>query len=100
MLEPAELRALAAVDPGLGAASSTVFGCAGMRSILRFSLGTQKLWMTSAVLPTTRTRTPAGMWMSFAVTAGVPSYRASQNHWWPTMWIVRSVELGAGPPSS
>ena len=49
-----------------------MFRCPGMRSILRFSRGAQKLWMTSAVLATTSTRTPAGMWMSLAVTARVP----------------------------
>jgi len=44
----------------------------GMRSILRFSSGTQKLWMTSLVVPMTLTRVFTGMWISFAVTACVP----------------------------
>jgi hypothetical protein len=41
-------------------------------SILRFSRGTQKLWITSPVRATTFTGVPAGMWISFAVTASVP----------------------------
>ncbi len=41
-------------------------------SILRFRRGTQKLWITSTVVARTSTGVPAGMWISFAVTAAVP----------------------------
>ncbi len=50
-------------------------------SIFRFSSGTQKLWMTSAVVATRLTRVSTGMWISFAVTAFVPGYRNDQYHW-------------------
>ena len=67
-----------------------------MKSIFRFSSGTQKLWITSAVVPTTFTRVRVGMWISFAVTAFVPGYRTSQNHWRPTTSIVICVLFGLG----
>ena len=38
-------------------------------SILRASPGTQKLWITSALVATRFTRVRTGMWISFAVTA-------------------------------
>ena len=43
-----------------------------MRSTFRFSSGTQKLWITSALVPARFTRVRVGMWISFAVTAFVP----------------------------
>ena len=40
-----------------------------MRSIFGPSCGTQRLWITSADVSEMLTRCPAGMWISFAVTA-------------------------------
>ena len=55
------------------ASSSIRFARPGIMSILRLRRGTQKLWMTSAVVARRRPRgVPAGMWISFAVTAAVP----------------------------
>ena len=73
VLEAAELRALAAVDARPGRRSSRMrFSRPGIMSIFRFSSGTQKLWITSAVVATTSTRVSTGMWISFAVTTPVP----------------------------
>jgi hypothetical protein len=58
--------------PGREAYNSTRFWRPGIMSILRLRAGTQKLWITSAVVATTFTRVSAGMWISLAVTASVP----------------------------
>ena len=52
----------------------------GIRSILRFSSGTQRLWITSAVVPTTPTFVRTGMCSSFAVELALSPYLISQNH--------------------
>jgi len=38
-----------------------------MTSILRFSRGTQRLWITSSLVTRISTGTPTGMWISFDV---------------------------------
>ena len=55
--------------PVRSAWSVTRFVRPGIRSIFRFSSGTQKLWITSPVVPTTFTFVFTGMCSSFAVTA-------------------------------
>ena len=73
VLQAAELGALAAVAAGrVGVELDRVRAGPGIVSIFRFSSGTQKLWMTSAVRTSTRTGVRTGMWISFAVTARVP----------------------------
>ncbi len=42
------------------------------RSVLGMSFGTQKLWLTSAVVSRTCTTCPVGTWISFAVTTSLP----------------------------
>jgi len=68
----------------------------GMTSIFRFSSGTQRLWITSAVVPMTSTRVRMGMWSSFAVVACPCPYPISQNHWCPITWTVSAVDFGDG----
>ena len=50
VLEAAELRALAAEDSRAVGLERDVFVRPGIMSILRFSSGTQKLWMTSPLV--------------------------------------------------
>src|SRR5256885_2086289 len=52
------------------------------------SCGTQKLWMTSALVTANRTVRPAGTWISLAVTAP-PGYWASHHHMCPVTLMSR-----------
>src|SRR5438132_12517414 len=60
----------------------------GIWSILVWSWGTQKEWITSAVVSSRRTGSPTGMCNSLAVSAPF-GYRASHHHRWPMTPTVR-----------
>ena len=83
-------------SPGWLASSRSLFTRPGIRSAFRFSSGTQKLWITSAVVPSMSTRVRTGMWISLAVTARVPGYRISHHQSWPITCTDIRVELAAG----
>ena len=65
-------------------------------SIFRFSSGTQKLWITSAVRTSSRIGVRTGMWISFALTAWNCGYRTSHHHWCPITCTVSLVPPLAG----
>ena len=48
------------------------------------SCGTQKLWITSALVSSTRTSWPVGMWISLAVSTSCPGYRTSHQNCLPS----------------
>ena len=80
VLQPAKLGALAAVDADLVRVEQDPVLLPGIVSTLRLSSGTQKLWITSAVVATRLIRVSTGMCISPAVTAFVPGYRNSHYH--------------------
>ena len=72
MLDPSELGALPAEDSRLVRVKHDRVRLARIRSIFRFSRGTQRLWITSRLETRTSTGTPTGMWISFAVRIARP----------------------------
>ena len=72
VLQAAELGAVAAVDARLVGLEEHAVRLAGDHVHLPVQLGTQKLWITSAVFAMTAIFVFTGMWISFAVTAVGP----------------------------
>src|SRR6185312_7281148 len=70
--------------PGVSARNQSALVYPGMRSLLPFRLGAQKLWITSSDCSRSWMGTPTGTWISLAVvTSFVGSglvYRTSHHH--------------------